>query len=558
MENTLAERILLRARSTLPRDTGSAVPVLACAWPALLLATMCLLPFLNKAYLTDDPWFLMIGQQIVKQPMHPMDFDICWNNGFPHECRNAYQWASGNALMGQVALGYVLVPTVLGGTHEWTAHLTQLVLAWIAVLAMTALILRFGWDRWHATAGALLLVAIPPFLPMASTAMPDILATALAVIAMEQLAAWKTERRWRQGAAAAIALGLAGFARPHLVLLLPLGAFFLLDTVNPRKFLIQFRRSPWLWIPVVAGIGLLLAAFLALRSQDLGPKSLSFDLRRRNILANLYAFLLYFALPLPLALCWAANRLKAGRWLLIAIFIAVGAMLPMMFTLQWDRWLVMFLAMVGFGVLGNLLYMAARERDVTGLFLMLWALIPLPIVSYEHLPIKYLLPCIPAVILLCFRLLEGVPVRLARAVVVLLIVAETGYSIVILRSDAEYADSGRDAMHALVTPHVAAGESVWFPQQCCSYWYAALDGARLADPRGPLPLPGDLLVVDPTAAGSFPQLGRFPRRHLVETRTHKYRFGRTVGLPFGGLYGGFWLWGFGDTDTDQFELWRIE
>ena len=51
-------------------------------------------------------------------------------------------------------MGYVLVPTVLSGAHEWTAHLTQLVLVWIAIVAMTSLVLRFGWDRQHAIVGS--------------------------------------------------------------------------------------------------------------------------------------------------------------------------------------------------------------------------------------------------------------------------------------------------------------------------------------------------------------------------------------------------------------------
>ncbi len=168
--------------------------------------------------------------------------------------------------VGKVA---VLVPTVLTGAHEWTAHLTQLVLVWIAVAAMTSLIFRLGWDRWHATVGALLLVAIPPFLPMASTAMPDILATAVGLVAMERLAAWKAEQKWSQGAAAAVALGLAGFARPHLVLLLPLAAFFLLDNTNSRETLRQIRQKWWLWTPVFAGGGLLLAMIFAVREHNL-------------------------------------------------------------------------------------------------------------------------------------------------------------------------------------------------------------------------------------------------------------------------------------------------
>jgi 4-amino-4-deoxy-L-arabinose transferase-like glycosyltransferase len=153
----------------------------------------------------------------------------------------AYLITPGNSLM-----GYVLVPTVLTGVHEWTAHLTQLVLVWIAVVAMTSLVLRFGWDRQHAIVGALLLVAIPPFLPMASTAMPDILATAMALVAMERLAAWKTEQKWSQGAVSAVALGLAGFARARLALLLPLAGFYLQESADPKEVFAQLRRRFWL------------------------------------------------------------------------------------------------------------------------------------------------------------------------------------------------------------------------------------------------------------------------------------------------------------------------
>src|SRR5215469_8916074 len=66
------------------KDGGSPRPfsfvaVLGCAWPAILLVTVCLLPYLNKPFLVDDPHFLMMAQQIVKHPMHPIDFTLCWN-----------------------------------------------------------------------------------------------------------------------------------------------------------------------------------------------------------------------------------------------------------------------------------------------------------------------------------------------------------------------------------------------------------------------------------------------------------------------------------------------
>ena len=543
------------------RVSPPAVPacsVLACAWPALLLATLCLVPYLNKAFLIDDPHFLTVARQIVKHPMHPMDFDICWNMSEGLPCTKAYLLTPGSALM-----GYLLVPTVLVGAHEWTAHLTQLALAWIAVVAMTSLIFRFGWDRWHATTGALLLVAVPPFLPMASTAMPDILATAVALVAMERLAAWKAEQKRGQGAGAALALGFAGFARSHLALLLPLAAFFLMDSIDPRQILGQFRRRFWLWIPVFAGCGVLLIIILVVREHNLAinpPPTV------HHVRSNLYAYLAYFAFPLPLSACWLANRLKAGRLRIVLILFAVevavlfGVAVGSLF-LHRNTWsTVFFLQVIGCFVLADLLFEAVKRRERTGLFLMLWLLIPLPIVYYVHLPMKYLLPCIPAVILLCFRLLEGASLQFARVAALLLIIASTGYSLLILHSDEEFADFGREALYRLIRPHAAAGQRVWFGGQYWSYWYAPLAGATLTFQGGPQPKPGDLLVVDVYAALGQSPLERFPHRTLVEVIIHKYRFGRTMGAGKG-LYSnvlGYWLWGFGESEKDRFELWRIE
>jgi hypothetical protein len=534
--------------------TVTAVTVLVCAWPALLLAAACLLPFLNKPFVIDDPHFLTMAQQIVKHPTHPMDFTICWNE--PATCTKAYLLTPGDALM-----GYVLVPTVLSGAHEWMAHLTQLVLCWMAILAMASLVLWFGWDRWHARVGALLLAAIPPFLPMASTAMPDILATALAVVGMERLAAWKAEEKWGQGTAAAAALGLAGFARPHLALLLPLAAFFLFESANPREMAAQIRRRAWLWIPVIAGGALLIAVLLAVREHNLAISPPSVVVGWGKIPFNLPAYMLFFVLPLPLAACWVANRLRMRRLRPVAKLIAAALVMSAVpWFLHWGQPLVFFLATIGCGVLCSLLMEAWRTRDHTLIFLVLWILIPFPIVIYDQLPMKYVLPCVPAVILLCFRLMEVLPVRVMRAAFIALIVASTGYSVLILRSDAEFAEFGRDALHSLITPHVAAGKTVWYPGQYWSYWYAPLDGAKLTYPGGPQPRPGDLLVVDVFAAGEDAPLSRFPHRTLVQTISHKYRFGRTMGAGIG-LYSnwyGDWLWGFGDSGRDRFELWRIE
>jgi 4-amino-4-deoxy-L-arabinose transferase-like glycosyltransferase len=527
----------------------SAVRVLACAWPALLLATVCLLPYLSKAFVRDDPYFLAMAQQIIQHPAHPMDFTVCWN--MSPGCAKASVLTTGNALT-----GYVLAPTVLTGAHEWTAHLTQLVLVWIAVVAMASLTLRLGWNRQHAILGALLLVAISPFLPMASTAMPDTLATAVALVSMERLAAWKAEQRWSQGVAAAVALGLAGFARSHLALLLPLAAIYLFDNAPLRELPGQFRRRFFLWTPVLAGTALLAAIIAITREHNLAinpPASFS---GMGNILPNLFGYLTYLVFPLPLAFCWLANRLKE-RKLRAVIIVALAACVA---SLLHPR-LVLFCGIIGFGMMNDLLLETWKKAELMGVVLMLWILIPLPIVYYGHFPAKYLLPCIPAVIFLCFRLMDGFSVRAFRAIAIGLIVVSTCCSFLIVRSDAEYANFGRDALYGLVRPHVSAGQKVWFAGQWSSYWYAPLAGATLTFPGGPQPKPGDFLVValhdgDEGKAALLP----FPHRTLISEIRHTYRFGRTLeaAVGFSSYRLAYWMWGVGDGPDDDYQLWRID
>jgi hypothetical protein len=206
-----------------------------------------------------------------------------------------------------------------------------------------------------------------------------------------------------------------------------------------------------------------------------------------------------------------------------------------------------------------LLIEAWEKRDRMGLFLILWMLIPLPIVYYGHLPIKYLLPCMPAVILSCFRLAESIRPSWARAGTVILIVGATIYSVLILRSDAEFADFGRTAMAELIRPYTAAGDTVWYGGNFSAYWYAPLNGAQLYMEGTTEPKSGDLLVVG-IREGGAQTLSHFPKRRLLGAISHHYRFGRTM-FNGKGLYTnleGNWLWGFGDSDDDRYELWKID
>jgi hypothetical protein len=220
------------------------------------------------------------------------------------------------------------------------------------------------------------------------------------------------------------------------------------------------------------------------------------------------------------------------------------------------------LALVLFGgyIFGDLLWDAWKTQDRKALFLGLWLLLPLPIVYYGHFPIKYLLPCMPALILTCLRLGAVVPERIARTASILLILGGITYSMLILRSDAEFADFGRDALNALIRPHVLAGEKVWFPSQYSAYWYARPAGAELVVPGFHEPNRGDLLAVG-ISEGGTDKLEKFPNRTLVQTLTHRYSFGKTMGEG-AGLYtnwgGTNWLWTFRNSEPARYELWRLD
>ena len=53
---------------------------LRLAIPGVLLAILCLLPYLKKAYTIDDPVFLLEARQILRNPLRPFSYPMCWQD----------------------------------------------------------------------------------------------------------------------------------------------------------------------------------------------------------------------------------------------------------------------------------------------------------------------------------------------------------------------------------------------------------------------------------------------------------------------------------------------
>jgi hypothetical protein len=523
--------------------------------PGILLALFCLLPFINKAYTVDDPWFLLEARQILLTPLQPMSFAICWMGD--ETCLGRADSLGAGAKQG--LMGYLLVPVILAGGAEWIAHLLQILAACVAIVAMVNLALRLGLDRTHSAAAGMLMVAIPPFLSMASTAMPDIAALALGLTGLERLLAWKEEQHWHQAAIASLALGLAPYARPQVALFIPLGALLLLDGLQIRNAIEQFRRHAALWMPILVAPCILLA--INLLTRDHGPASLSNNilLGPINFWPNLFAYLTYLFFPIPFTVVWLAVHWRRAKFLIVIPAIPVLISHFMFFPSrslihEWPVAAVLY----SLTVLIDMIYHYANSRDRLGILLSLWLLIPLPAVIYLHFPIKYMVPVLPAIVLILIRVLSPLSKPRALAAYAVLVFACAGFSLLLLKADADFAEYGRRAAAELIAPRVAAGEKVWYGGQWGFYWYAQEAGARISKPGEPGPNPGELLAVGLLEGGGA-TLNRFPNRELIDSRSYDSPHGRTMGFG-AGLYSnsyGYVPWRWKPAAKNVYELWRI-
>jgi len=531
------------------------VTALRCAAPALLIAALALVPFLDKAFTTDDTLFLRQAQQVLADPLHPTAFEMVWSESLEPRRMSAIM-PSGPVM------AYLLVPCVWLGGAEWIAHLVVLAFFGLAIVSTAGLALRLGSSPDAARTAAILLAATPAALALASTAMPDVPAMALGVFGIERLVAWRDERRWSQAVAATFALALAALARSHLLLLLGVAALLVGSGL--------FARGRWRealnvsWLPILAAPVVVVA--IALLTRDpLAPSTALVEAAQAfsggaNLGANVAAFAAHWTLVLPLALPWAVLRWRA---LLHqpALYVAALAALWLALDGSESKHLAIVAPAVVLGAvaLWDVLEDGWRRRDAIQLALGLWLLIPLPLAIYAHLPSKYLLASAPAVAILVGRALAARDAALSRALLALTAAAGIALGIAILRADAAFAGLGRRAAAELIAPNVKAGSQVWYAGHWGFQWYAERAGARCLTPSLPHPAQGDLAV---SSARSFGHaIGLFSEREHLASLEEKGPGGRIMSMELGaGFYSNYWgilPWVWGDDLLDRFDLWRL-
>lgn len=358
------------------------------------------MPFFNKAFTIDDPVFLSEARHVLTDPLHPTAFEMTWR----------YQPERVSQLVptGPV-IAWLLAPSALDGGAEWIAHALELIMLWLGIFATVSLARRFELPKpWPAVSG-LIMVTMPAVLGIAGTAMPDVPAMALGVAGIERLVAWRQNRRAFQAILAALLLGLAPLTRPHLILLLGIGALLLL---GPTFSFDSLRKRFSTFLPLI--VAPLITFAISFISRDPQPDAGSMVGTAINyssasisrFASNSIALPIHWMLVMAFGLPWLALRWRTiVRTRSVLIAAAAGVLISAITLFYTDRMSLSLpiIAGLGIAVLWDVISDGWSRRDSVQLSLGLWLLIALPTIPYVHLPSKYLVASAPAAAILVAR-----------------------------------------------------------------------------------------------------------------------------------------------------------
>jgi 4-amino-4-deoxy-L-arabinose transferase-like glycosyltransferase len=521
---------------------------LACAFPAILLGALLLLPFLKTPFTIDDPLYLAEAQHALEDPLHPLAVDIVWS--FDVKMR-----ASSFSHAG-VAVPFLLAPAVLAGNAEWVAHLTELICLAIGLFATSLLALRLGLDRRSATIAALIAGSAPAVIGMAGTAMPDVPAMMFTVLGMERIVALRDGRKWHQGLLAVLWLTLAALTRLQTIFFLAPALVFLLDGISLPELRSSFRTGAVRFLALAAVVVLVAAAVWITTEADPPTDIIAFHQTAASVrafLGNVCAFFAHWLLTVPFTVAWLLiRRRKIPRSL--AILAMVGGTIV---ALQFG-WVGFALAATALAMC-DLLFDAVCRQDRIQLGLGLCLLPALSLAIYLHLPCKYIVPSIPMAAILMARALPAASLSTQRWLPAGAVLASVGLSLLVLLGIRDLARSQQLAAKELVTPRVLAGERVWFAGHWGFHWYAEAAGARPAVWLGEVPQPGDTVVVAAIDDYFFARnwqskqvTGRFPYDSAGRVMD------RRAGAGFFSNGYGYLPWAWSKGEANVFEIWKIE
>ena len=131
----------------------------------IIFTLACLLPFINKPFNIDDPFYISMAKQILNDPLRPYSFSINWSG----ELRDV--WTHMEATFPPLIPYFIAAMIKLFGIQETILHLCFLVFPLISAASMYFLLKKYVGEP---LVYAMIFVAAPAFLVSATSIMLDV------------------------------------------------------------------------------------------------------------------------------------------------------------------------------------------------------------------------------------------------------------------------------------------------------------------------------------------------------------------------------------------------
>jgi hypothetical protein len=390
-----------------------------------LIVLSTLLPFINKPFNVDDPFYLTAANQLAKDPAHPYSYSINWSG----ELRNA--WVHMEATFPPLITAYTALVIKTAGQNEIMLHLFFLLFPLAASVSMYFIAKKFTVNPLFTT---LIFTACPSFLVSATSIMLDIPLCAFMLSSMAFYIYGADEDDKLKLLSGGMLDGCAILSKYSGILLVPIIFSYLFFTKKTKY-------TGYLIIPFV---------FLGLWSlhNEIIYKGIHFLLASNHIgkgisLHKIFAFGPFFSgcIIFPVALMFLASLKDVRAIIVWAVTLFILAKIVIGSTTTAVMFAIFSTAAVYF------IYKILIERKKLDKFLLVWFFTGIAAVMLLEpwLSARYLLVIVPPCAIIFAKILDGIAEKSARFLwyITLCVVFLSGISLAV--SDYLWADSYKQA-----------------------------------------------------------------------------------------------------------------
>ncbi len=365
-----------------------------------------LLPYINKPFHIDDPFYLEMAEQIIHDPVRPYSFSINWSG----ELRNV--WSHMEATFPPLIPVYMALIAVILGINEIIMHSMFLVFPVIAGTSMYFISKRFGAPPLISS---LLMVSTPVFLVMSTTLMLDVPLLAFWLLSTALFISGVDNDNKTLLLLASVSMGICSLVKYTGLLLFPLLYLWLFLNGNARRYRAWFLPGLTIFLAwcihnliIYGDIHFLLAGSHIGKEISI-HKALSLPVFFSGSLV--FPFSIFFCLDKKHKPPAVIIVLCLFLFSLIALFHKMHFIL--LFTLLSSSALI-FLYRISSSF--------KKEPDTIFLFVWLSMVLLVNFITEPWVAARYLILCIPPAVILFLRIIKSIKKPLTNHLIILTVI----------------------------------------------------------------------------------------------------------------------------------------